>query len=166
MEEKDKIIILTGGSRGIGHATSKKFWDDGWTVITFSRSEVAPKCPWSNNKQFHFQVDLEDEISLNKKLKELSEFLNGRPVKALINNAAISPKDKKNERLSFNDTSLELWRKVFNVNFFAPIIISKAIVNNLKSANGMIINVTSIASDNVHQFAGPCLLYTSPSPRD
>ena len=56
MEEKDKIIILTGGSRGIGHATSKKFWDDGWTVITFSRSEVAPKCPWSNNKQFHFQV--------------------------------------------------------------------------------------------------------------
>ena len=155
MEEKDKIIILTGGSRGIGHATSKKFWDDVWTVITFSRSEVAPKCPWSNNKQFHFQVDLEDEISLNKKLRELSKFLNGRPVKALINNAAISPKDKKNERLSFNDTSLELWRKVFNVNFFAPIIISKAIVNNLKSANGMIINVTSIASDNVHQFAGP-----------
>ena len=91
MEEKDKIIILTGGSRGIGHATSKKIWDDGWTVITFSRSEVAPKCPWSNNKQFHFQVDLEDEISLNKKLRELSEFLNGRPVKALINNAAISP---------------------------------------------------------------------------
>ena len=49
MEEKDKIIILTGGSRGIGHATSKKFWDGGWTVITYSRSEVAPKCPWSNN---------------------------------------------------------------------------------------------------------------------
>ena len=116
MEEKDKFIILTGGSRGIGHATSKKFWDDGWTVITFSRSEVAPKCPWSNNKQFHFQVDLEDEISLNKKLRELSEFLNGRPVKALINNAAISPKDKKNERLSFNEnrgnksSSYSRWR--------------------------------------------------------
>ena len=63
MKNKDKIIILTGGSRGIGHATSKKFWDDGWTVITFSRSEVAPKCPWSNNKQLHFQVDLENQIS-------------------------------------------------------------------------------------------------------
>ena len=47
MKNNDKIIILTGGSRGIGHATSKKFWDDGWTVITFSRSEVAPQCPWS-----------------------------------------------------------------------------------------------------------------------
>ena len=53
-------------SRGIGHATSKKFWDDGWTVITFSRSEVAPQCPWSNNKQLHFQVDLENQISLDK----------------------------------------------------------------------------------------------------
>ena len=39
--------------------------------------------------------------------------------------------------------------------FFAPILISKAIVENLKKANGVIINVTSIASDNVHQFAGP-----------
>ena len=62
MKNNDKIIILTGGSRGIGHATSKKFWDDGWTVITFSRSEVAPQCPWSNNKQLHFQVDLENQI--------------------------------------------------------------------------------------------------------
>ena len=34
MENNEKIIILSGGSRGIGHATSKKFWDDGWTVIT------------------------------------------------------------------------------------------------------------------------------------
>ena len=63
-ENKDKIIILTGGSRGIGHATSKKFWDDGWNVITLSRSEVAPKCPWSRHKQFHFQVDLENEEKL------------------------------------------------------------------------------------------------------
>ena len=85
MKNNDKIIILTGGSRGIGHATSKKFWDDGWTVITFSRSEVAPQCPWSNNKQLHFQVDLENQISLDKTLLELNKFLDGRPVKALIN---------------------------------------------------------------------------------
>ena len=155
MKNKEKIIILTGGSRGIGHATSKKFWDDGWNVITLSRSEVAPKCPWSNHKEFHFQVDLENEEKLEKTLQDLNLFLDGRPVKALINNAAISPKNKKNERLSFNETSLSLWRSVFNVNFFAPILISKSIVENLKIANGMIINVTSIASDNVHQFAGP-----------
>ena len=49
---------------GKNKARSKKFWDDGWTVITFSRSEVAPQCPWSNNKQFHFQVDLENTNNL------------------------------------------------------------------------------------------------------
>ena len=155
MKEKDKIIILTGGSRGIGHATSKRFWDDGWTVITFSRSEVAPQCPWSNNKQLHFQVDLENQISLDKALVDLKKFLNGRPVKALINNAAVSPKKPDNTRLGFTDTDLSLWRQVFNVNFFAPIKISQSIIKNLKLAKGVIINVTSIASDNVHQFAGP-----------
>jgi len=155
MKEKENIIILTGGSRGIGHATSKKFWDDGWTVITFSRSEVAPQCPWSNNKQLHFQVDLENQISLDKSLIDLNEFLDGRPVKALINNAAISPKKPDNTRLGFADTDLSLWRQVFNVNFFAPIKISQSIIKNLKIAKGVIINVTSIASDNVHQFAGP-----------
>ena len=155
MKDKEKIIILTGGSRGIGHATSKKFWDDGWTVITFSRSEVAPQCPWSNNKQLHFQVDLENQISLDKALIDLKKFLNGRPVKALINNAAISPKKPDNTRLGFTDTDLSLWRQVFNVNFFAPIKISQSIIKNLKLAKGVIINVTSIASDNVHQFAGP-----------
>jgi len=155
MKNSEKIIILTGGSRGIGHATSKKFWEDGWTVITFSRSEVAPQCPWSNNKQLHFQVDLENQISLDKTLLDLSKFLDGRPVKALINNAAISPKNSENMRLGFVDTDLSLWRQVFNVNFFAPIKISQSIINNLKLAKGVIINVTSIASDNVHQFAGP-----------
>ena len=152
---EEKIVILTGGSRGIGHATSKMFWDNGWRVITCSRTPVAPKCPWEQNKQDHFQIDLENLNDLNKKIIDLQKSLDNRPVKALINNAAISPKDENNKRLGFLDTSIDLWQKVFNVNFFAPIIMSKAIINNLQLARGMVINVTSIASDSVHEFAGP-----------
>ena len=152
---EDKIVILTGGSRGIGHATSKKFWDNGWRVITCSRTPVAPQCPWEENKKDHFQIDLENLENLNIKIEELKKLLDNRPVKALINNAAISPKNENNQRLGFMDTSLELWQKVFNVNFFAPILMSKALVENLQSARGMVINVTSIASDMVHEFAGP-----------
>tara|TARA_B100001769_G_C22093144_1_gene589602 strand:- start:82 stop:813 length:732 start_codon:yes stop_codon:yes gene_type:complete len=152
---EDKIVILTGGSRGIGHATSKKFWDNGWRVITCSRTPVAPQCPWEQNKKDHFQIDLEDLNSLDDKLNDLKKLLDGRPVKALINNAAISPKDENNKRLSFIDTPVELWQKVFNVNFFAPILMSKALIKNLQLAKGMVINVTSIASDTVHEFAGP-----------
>ncbi len=149
------IIILTGGSRGIGHATSKKFWEEGWRVITCSRTEVAPQCPWEKNKTDHFQIDLEDLDDLRKKVKDLQDLLKGKPVKALINNAAISPKNEKNNRLNFDETDVNLWQKVFNVNFFSPIILSKSLIPNLQSANGVIINITSIASDMVHEFAGP-----------
>lgn len=151
----ENIIILTGGSRGIGHATSKKFWEEGWRVITCSRTEVAPQCPWEKNKTDHFQIDLEDLDDLRKKVKDLQALLKGKPVKALINNAAISPKNEKNNRLNFNETDVNLWQKVFNVNFFSPIILSKSLIPNLQSANGVIINITSIASDMVHEFAGP-----------
>ena len=151
----ENIIILTGGSRGIGHATSKKFWEEGWRVITCSRSEVAPQCPWEKNKTDHFQIDLEDLDDLRKKVKDLRALLKGKPVKALINNAAISPKNEKNNRLNFDETDVNLWQKVFNVNFFSPIILSKSLIPNLQSANGVIINITSIASDMVHEFAGP-----------
>ena len=151
----ENIIILTGGSRGIGHATSKKFWEEGWRVITCSRSEVAPQCPWEKNKTDHFQIDLEDLDDLRKKVKDLQALLKGKPVKALINNAAISPKNDKNNRLNFDETDVNLWQKVFNVNFFSPIILSKSLIPNLQLANGVIINITSIASDMVHEFAGP-----------
>ena len=151
----ENIIILTGGSRGIGHATSKKFWEEGWRVITCSRSEVAPQCPWEENKTDHFQIDLEDLEDLRNKVKDLQALLKGKPVKALINNAAISPKNEKNNRLNFDETDVNLWQKVFNVNFFSPIILSKSLIPNLQSANGVIINITSIASDMVHEFAGP-----------
>ena len=151
----ENIIILTGGSRGIGHATSKKFWEEGWRVITCSRTEVAPQCPWEKNKTDHFQIDLEDLDDLRKKVKDLQDLLKGKPVKALINNAAISPKNEKNNRLNFDETDVNLWQKVFNVNFFSPIILSKSLIPNLQSANGVIINITSIASDMVHEFAGP-----------
>ena len=151
----ENIIILTGGSRGIGHATSKKFWEEGWRVITCSRSEVAPQCPWEKNKTDHFQIDLEDLDDLRKKVKDLQALLKDKPVKALINNAAISPKNEKNNRLNFDETDVNLWQKVFNVNFFSPIILSKSLIPNLQLANGVIINITSIASDMVHEFAGP-----------
>jgi len=151
----ENIIIMTAGSRGIGHATSKKFWEEGWRVITCSRSEVAPQCPWEKNKTDHFQIDLEDLDDLRKKVKDLQALLKGKPVKALINNAAISPKNEKNNRLNFDETDVNLWQKVFNVNFFSPIILSKSLIPNLQLANGVIINITSIASDMVHEFAGP-----------
>ena len=41
-----RTLVLTGASRGIGHATVKKFSAGGWRVITVSRQPFSALCPW------------------------------------------------------------------------------------------------------------------------
>ena len=58
MSDRQKILLLTGASRGIGHATAKRFADAGWRVITVSRQAFSPKCPWLAGPEDHVQLDL------------------------------------------------------------------------------------------------------------
>ena len=71
-----------------------------------------------------------------------------------MNNAAISPKGKGGGRLGAIDTPFDLWRQVFNVNFFAPVALARGLVDELSKAQGCVVNVTSIAGSRVHPFAG------------
>src|SRR5262249_16874698 len=52
--------LLTGASRGIGHATVKRFSAAGWRVITCSRHPFPENCPWEMGPEDHIQVDLAD----------------------------------------------------------------------------------------------------------
>ena len=47
--EERKTLILTGASRGIGHATVKRFSSAGWRVITCSRYGFPEDCPWEES---------------------------------------------------------------------------------------------------------------------
>jgi len=73
---------------------------------------------------------------------------------ALVNNAAISPKGAGGSRLGSIDTDIDTWTHVFNVNFFAPIMMARGLIEELKAAKGSVVNVTSIAGSRVHPFAG------------
>ena len=44
MSAEPKTLILTGASRGIGHATVKRFSDEGWKIVTCSREPVPDEC--------------------------------------------------------------------------------------------------------------------------
>ena len=57
-DSEQKIILLTGASRGIGHATVRKFSEENWRVITCSRQAFDTKCPWPGGEANHVQVDL------------------------------------------------------------------------------------------------------------
>ena len=46
------------------------------------------------------------------------------------------------------------WKTVFQVNFFAPVMLARGLIDELEAAKGAVVNVTSIAGSRVHPFAG------------
>jgi NAD(P)-dependent dehydrogenase (short-subunit alcohol dehydrogenase family) len=149
-----RTLVLTGASRGIGHATVKKFSANGWRVITISRQPFSALCPWPSGGENHVQLDLADPVDIGRGIEQIRSRLAGGRLDALVNNAAISPKGKDGERLGAMDTPFDLWRQVFNVNFFAPVALARGLVTELSTAQGCVVNVTSIAGSRVHPFAG------------
>src|ERR1700750_412711 len=87
-----RTLLLTGASRGIGHATVKRFSAAGWRVITCPRHGVSDKCAWEMGAQDHIQVDLADAASTDAAIAEIRGRLENGELHALVNNAAISPK--------------------------------------------------------------------------
>jgi NAD(P)-dependent dehydrogenase (short-subunit alcohol dehydrogenase family) len=154
--EPRRVLLLTGASRGIGHATVKRFSAAGWRVITVSRQPFPEQCPWEMGPEDHIQLDLTDPAATELGIKEIQARL--APDKgllhALVNNAAISPKGPAGSRLGSLEMDLEGWLRVFRVNFFAPVLLARGLVEPLQRAKGSVVNVTSIAGSRVHPFAG------------
>lgn len=149
-------MLLTGASRGIGHGTVKLFATAGWRVITCSRTPFSGKCPWTAGSINHVQVDLSDAEDTRRAILEIKQKLGpAGQLHALVNNAAISPKNLAGGRLSSGETDLATWQSVFQVNFFAPVMLAQGLAGELKaSGRGVIVNVTSIVGARVHPFAG------------
>jgi NAD(P)-dependent dehydrogenase (short-subunit alcohol dehydrogenase family) len=175
--EEQRTLILTGASRGIGHATVKRFSSAGWRVITCSRHAFPENCPWAAGPEDHIQVDLADPDDTLRAVREMRERLKDGRLHALVNNAGISPKgspakapppragegDREavegaaigaGSRLNTLTSSMDVWRKVFEVNFFSTIWLARGLIDELAAAKGAIVNVTSIAGSRVHPFAG------------
>ena len=152
--QERKTLVPTGASRGIGHATVKRFASAGWRVITVSRQAFSEDCPWEHGEDSHVQLDLSDIAGLEHGIADLRRRLGGEGLNALVNNAGISPKAEDGSRLGTLNTEPEVWTKVFNVNFFAPILLARGLIDELERAQGTILNVTSIAGSRVHPFAG------------
>jgi NAD(P)-dependent dehydrogenase (short-subunit alcohol dehydrogenase family) len=174
--EERRTLILTGASRGIGHATVKRFSSAGWRVITCSRHAFPENCPWAAGPEDHIQVDLADPDDTLRAVDEMRERLTDGKLHALVNNAGISPKatpkdsppldrevalrskaggvGQSGERLDTLSTTMAVWRQVFEVNLFSTVWLAQGLAAELAAAQGAIVNVTSIAGSRVHPFAG------------
>jgi NAD(P)-dependent dehydrogenase (short-subunit alcohol dehydrogenase family) len=156
MTDSRKTLILTGASRGIGHATVKRFSTAGWRVITCSRHPFPEDCPWDAGPEDHIVIDLASSDDTLKAIAVMREKLkaHGSRLDALVNNAAISPKLAGGARMNSLETQEDDWKTVFQINFFAPIMLARGLLDELKAARGAVVNVTSIAGSKVHPFAG------------
>jgi NAD(P)-dependent dehydrogenase (short-subunit alcohol dehydrogenase family) len=152
---EQKTMVLTGASRGIGHATGKLFSEAGWRIITCSRRPFdGVRCPWDAGSDNHMQIELGDHRAMPDAIAKIKQRLAGAPLHALINNAAISPKGLEGDRLSSLTTPVKTWMDVFHVNLLAPLLLARGLFDELKAAGGSIVNVTSIVGTRVHPFAG------------
>src|SRR5256885_16824846 len=86
-----RTLLLTGASRGIGHATVKRFSAAGWRVITSSRHGFPENCPWEMGPEDHIQDDLADAASTDAAIAEIKNRLENGELHELVNNAANSP---------------------------------------------------------------------------
>ena len=152
MAERQRVLLLTGASRGIGHATVKAFSDAGWRVLTISRHPFDPRCPWEGGAKNHVQLDLADIVRLEAEMPRLRDII-GDGLDALINNAAISPKRADGGKIGALEMAYGDWLHIFNVNLFACVALAQGLRAQLEAARGTVVNMTSIVGSRVHPFA-------------
>ena len=147
-------MLLTGASRGIGHATVRLFARSGWRVLTVSRQAFSEDCPWPGGQENHVQADLSDLDGIDALAAEVRSRLNDGSLHALVNNAGVSPKGPEGSRLGVSASDAAVWTRVLNVNLISTALLARALRPELELGNGSIVNVTSIAGSRVHPFAG------------
>lgn len=133
---KDKIVLITGGSRGIGKAIAESFAERGATVIVTYKNSIDEN--YFNSKNIHhYKCDVADLKSVqeitDKIIKEHTK------IDILVNNAGIT-KDGLLMRMSEED-----WDTVIDTNLKGVFNMTKAVSRNMMSKRyGKIINITSI----------------------
>jgi NAD(P)-dependent dehydrogenase (short-subunit alcohol dehydrogenase family) len=154
MPASPPIMLLTGASRGIGHATVKLFQERGWRILTVSRQPFSEECRWPAARESHIQADLADLSAIDDLAAAVRRRLPDGGLQALVNNAGISPKGADGERLGVLRSDAALWSRVLSVNLVSTALLARALFPELRQAKGSVVNVTSIAGSRVHPFAG------------
>jgi len=138
MTLKNKKVLITGATGGIGGSLVKKFLSlDSEILGTGTNSEKLEKLKSKYSKIKVKKFDISSHSQIEKFIEEASEELGGLDI--LINNAGIN-RDNLSLRMKEDE-----WQKVIDVNLTSTFLLSKyAIKKMLKSGSGRVVNITSI----------------------
>ncbi len=130
-----KIALITGGARGIGKAISKALSKDGWYLYIHcnnSVDEAKTLCEELGNAEY-IQADLSQKEAIDIITSKCPE------PNCIINNAGVSLVNL------FDSVTEEEYRKMFEINLFAPMnLVRKLLPNMIRKKNGVIINISSV----------------------
>ena len=142
---KGKVAVITGGTRGIGFATAKKFLENEAKIVLLGSKQETVEKAIKELKQINssyevigFYPNLSSKEEMNEVFKKVKEIY-GR-IDILINNAGISSKTK------IEDYSEEEYDKITNLNIKSVFNCSKQIIPYLKETKGVILNTSSMVS--------------------
>jgi short-subunit dehydrogenase len=136
----DKIVVITGGSDGIGKALVAQFLALGAKVATCGRNEnklslLAAEFPSSN--LYTAQVDVSKQDQSEAFIKQVVDNWGG--IDVLINNAGISM------RALVSEVSVQTLQNVMDINFWGTVYCTKAALASIQQNKGVIVGVSSIA---------------------
>ncbi len=136
---KNKNIIVTGASGGIGNSIVEKLNDNGANILaTGTKQEKLDELKKRFNKIKILKFDISKTDQIEEFIENATKELGGN-LDCIVNNAGIT-KDNLAIRMSVDE-----WNSVINVNLTSTFLLSKfAIKKMLKNKNGKIINITSI----------------------
>ena len=139
---QDKVVIITGGSSGIGQALAQVFGAEGSKLLITGRREKplmeAASALRSQSIEVSTMVaDVSSEAD-NQRMAQLAIEQYGG-IDILINNAGISM------RALFEDVDLEVIRKVMDINFYGSIFATKYCLPSIMEREGSVIGISSIA---------------------
>ena len=138
MNLKDKKILITGATGGIGHSLVKKFSELGCIILATGTNQDKLnklKIEFKNINTEQFKLD--EHSKIEEFINNCHKTLNGLDV--LVNNAGITL-DNLSIRLAD-----ESWKKVIDINLTSTFLMCKySIKKMLKNKSGKIINITSV----------------------
>jgi len=139
---KDKVVIVTGASSGIGEATAREFALNGSKVILAARSEsrldqIVREINSSGGEAFYVKTDVSIEEDCKQLIEKTIEKYS--KIDILVNNAGLSM------RAAFIDVDVMVLHRLMNVNFWGTVYCTKYALPYLIENKGSLIGVSSVA---------------------
>ncbi len=145
----DKVLLVTGGSRGIGAATCRLAARDGWAVAvnytanSLAADEVVRDIRATGGRAMAVQADVADEAQVLRMFEQVDAKF-GR-LSGLVNNAGVVDVTAR-----LDEMSVARWRRMFDINVIGSMLCAREAVRRMSTrhggSGGAIVNVSSAAT--------------------